>query len=62
MELAGRTLGLPRLLPMDVPIGALRPHFNTLLSPLGTEGLENSARLGIAVHSLVAELLVASYG
>lgn len=60
VSLAGAALGLPRLVPVSVPLSSLQPHFNVLFDLLGTESLENQARTGLAVHGLMTELLVAA--
>ena len=62
VSMAGAALGLPRLVAVSVPLSRVQPHFDTLFDLLGTETLENRARTGVAVHALLAELLVASLG
>ena len=60
VELAGQTLGLPRLVPATVPLSHLQPHFDVLFSRLQTESMGNATRIGLAVHALVAELMLAA--
>ena len=59
---AGAQLGLPRLVPVRLGLSQIRPHFDTLFSLLGTESVANTARIGVAVHAILAELVVASLG
>lgn len=60
VALAGQALGLPKLVPVSVAFSHLQPHFNTLFDLLERESLENQARLGLAVHGLMTELVVAA--
>ena len=60
VELAGRTLGLPRLTPVSVPLSRLQPHADVLFDRLGTETAGNATRIGLAVHALVAEVTLAA--
>ncbi len=60
VELAGRTLGLPRLVPVPVPLSRLQPHMDVLFERLGTESVGNAIRIGLAVHALVAEVVLAA--
>ena len=60
VELAGRTLGLPRLTPVSVPLSRLQPHADVLFDCLGTETAGNATRIGLAVHALVAEVTLAA--
>ena len=59
---AGAQLGLPRLAPVRLGLSQIRPHFDTLFSLLGTESVANTARIGVAVHAILAELVVAWLG
>lgn len=60
VELAGRTLGLPRLAPVSVPLSRLQPHADVLFECLGAESVGNAARIGLAVHALVTEVVLAA--
>ena len=60
VAIAGLSLGLPKLVPVSVPLSRLQPHFNVLFDLLEHESLENQARLGLAVHGLMTELVVAA--
>ena len=60
VALAGRTLGLPRLAPVTVPLSRLQPHADVLFECLGTESVGNATRVGLAVHGLVAEVVLAA--
>ncbi len=60
VELAGRALGLPRLAPVTVPLSRLQPHADVLFECLGTESVGNATRVGLAVHGLVAEVVLAA--
>ena len=60
VELAGRALGLPRLAPVTVPLSRLQPHADVLFECLGTESVGNATRIGLAVHALVAEVVLAA--
>jgi AraC-like DNA-binding protein len=59
VSMAAETLGLPRLIPIALPLSRIQPHFNTLFDLLESETLENRARCGLAVHGLMCELVVA---
>jgi len=56
---AAKRLGLPRLCPIELPLSRVQPHFSTLLDHLGYETVEVRARTGVAVHAIMAELLIA---
>lgn len=56
---AAQRLGLPRLSPIRLPLSHVQQHFSTLLDHLGHETVEVRARTGVAVHALMAELLIA---
>lgn len=58
--LAGHTLGLPQLTPVAVPLSRLQPHADVLFERLGTESVGNATRIGLAVHALVAEVVLAA--
>lgn len=60
VELAGRTLGLPRLVPIAVPLSHLQPHMDVLFERLGSESVGNAMRTGLAVHALVTEVVLAA--
>ena len=60
VELAGRSLGLPRLTPVAVSLSHLQPHMDVLFERLGTESVGNATRIGLAVHALVAEVMLAA--
>jgi len=60
VSLAGEQLGLPRLVPVNVPASRVQPHFDVLFDLMGKESLVNRARTGVAVHALLAELVMAS--
>ena len=60
VELAGRTLGLPRLAPIAVPLSRLQPHMDVLFERLGSESVGNAMRTGLAVHALVTEVVLAA--
>lgn len=60
VELAGRTLGLPQLVPVSVPLSRLQPHMDVLFERLGTENVGNAVRIGLAVHALVTEVVLAT--
>lgn len=60
VALAGRTLGLPHLTPVAVPLSRLQPHVDVLFERLGTENVGNAARIGLAVHALVTEVVLAA--
>ena len=60
VALAGQDLGLPRLVPVTIALSRLQPHFDILFERLGTESVENTMRVGLAVHALIAELVMAS--
>lgn len=53
-------LGLPRLSPIELPLSRVQPYFSTLFDYLGDETVEMRARTGVAVHAIMAELLIAS--
>lgn len=59
VALAAKRLGLPRLSPIELPLSRVQPHFSTLLDHLGYETVETRARTGVAVHAIMAELLIA---
>lgn len=56
----GEALGLPRLQPVAVRLSSLQPHFETLFSLVGAESVENTARVGLAVHAILAEMVAAT--
>jgi len=56
----GAHLGLPRLVPVALPLSAVRAPFDVLFERLGTESLENTARVGLAVHAILAEMVAAA--
>ena len=60
VELAGRTLGLPRLVLIAVPLSHLQPHMDVLFERLGSESVGNAMRTGLAVHALVTEVVLAA--
>ena len=60
VSIAGATLGLPHLVPVTMPLSRVQPPFDTLFDLLGTESIENYARCGLAVHSLMTELVIAA--
>jgi AraC-like DNA-binding protein len=60
VSMAGAALGLPKLVPVSVPLSRLQPHFNVLFDLLEHESLENQARTSLAVHGIMCELLVAA--
>lgn len=55
---AGEVLGLPRLFPIAVSLSRMQPHFETLFELLAFESIENHARVSLAVHALVTELVI----
>lgn len=59
VEQVAKRLGLPRLSPIELPLSRVQPHFSTLLDHLGYETVEVRARTGVAVHAIMAELLIA---
>ncbi len=60
VSLAGQALGLPRLVPVNMPLSRLQPHFSVLFDLLEHESLENQARTSLAVHGIMCELMVAA--
>lgn len=60
VSLVGEQLGLPRLVAVNVPLSRMQPHFDVLFELMGKESLANRARTGVAVHALLAELVLAS--
>ena len=60
VSMAAETLGLPRLVPVNVSLSRIQPHFDTLFDLLETESIENFARCSLAVHGLMTELVVAA--
>jgi AraC-like DNA-binding protein len=60
VALAGTDLGLPRLVPLTLALSRVQPHFDVLFERLNTESVENTMRVGLAVHALVTELVVAA--
>ena len=60
VSLAAAQLGLPRLVPVGVPLSRLQPHFNVLFDLLGKESVENRVRTSLAVHGLLAEVMAAA--
>jgi AraC-like DNA-binding protein len=61
VSMAGAALGLPRLVPVTLPLSRVQPHFDVLFERLGTESPENFARCSLAVHGLMAELVIAAH-
>ena len=60
VAMTGDYLGLPRLVPIAVPLARIQPHFDTLFHFLSQESVTSRAITGAAVHSLLTELVVAS--
>lgn len=60
VETAGKVLGLPRLVPVTLPLSRIHPHFDVLFDLLEHESLENASRISLAAHALCSELVVAS--
>ena len=54
-----RRLGLPRLVPIALSSSRMRPHFETLFEHIKAEEVESIERIGLAVHALLSELLMA---
>ena len=59
VEATARRLGLPHLRSTGIPRSRIQPHFDEIFGRLQTEGVENGERVGLAVHSLLSELLIA---
>ena len=59
VEAAAKRLGLPHLKPIGISRSRIQPHFDEIFGRLQTEGVENGERVGLAVHSLLSELLIA---
>ena len=55
----GERMGLPHLTPIGIPLSRLQPHFNVLFDHLESETIESRAKLGLAVHAIMTELLIA---
>ncbi|MBR3326015.1 MAG: helix-turn-helix domain-containing protein [Atopobiaceae bacterium] len=56
---AAKRLGLPTLSPHIVSRTRIVTHFQTIFDRLETESIENGELIGIAVHSILSELLIA---
>lgn len=60
VEAMARRLGLPKLSPITLSETRMRPHFELLFDKIKTESVENSERMGIAVHTMLSELVMAT--
>lgn len=56
----GTQLGLPQLSPVNVLPSHVQPHFDVLFERLEHESIQNATLIGLAVHSLLAEMIAAS--
>ena len=59
VDATARRLGLPHLRSTGIPRSRVQPHFDEIFGRLQTEGVENGEVVGLAVHSLLSELLIA---
>ncbi len=59
VEAMARRLGLPKLTPITLSETRMRPHFELLFDKIKTESVENEERMGIAVHTMLSELITA---
>lgn len=59
VDATAKRLGLPRLRPTPIPRSRIQPHFDEIFGRLQTEGVENGELVGLAVHSLLSEMLIA---
>ena len=59
VEATAKRLGLPVLTPVSVSGSRTRPHFDTIIERLETEGIESGEIVGMAVHSLLSGMLIA---
>lgn len=55
-----RRMGLPALATYDLAASRMHPHFETIFARLAQDDVESSERVGLAVHSLLSELLIAT--
>lgn len=60
VAMTGKFLGLPRLVPIELPLARIQPHFDVLFNYLEQESVISRAITGAAVHSLLTEMVVAS--
>jgi AraC-like DNA-binding protein len=60
VSVLGEALGLPRLVPVTLPLSAVRGSFDLLFERVGVESVENAARVGLAVHAILAEMVAAA--
>ena len=60
VKMAGDLLGLPRLTPIELPLASVQPHFDVLFQYMEQESVMSRAITGVATHSLLTELIVAS--
>lgn len=55
----GEHLGLPRLTPVDLDLHEVRPQFDAIFENLADEGRRQEVLVGLAVHELLAAMVVA---
>lgn len=55
----GEHLGLPRLQPVELDLHGVRPQFDVILENLADEGRHQEVLVGLAVHQLLANMVVA---
>jgi len=60
VDAMARRLGLPKLTPITLSETRVRPHFELLFEKIKTESVENEERMGIAVHTMLSELVMAT--
>lgn len=59
VEALGEHLGLPRLTQVELDLHEMRPHFDTIFENLADEGRRREVVVGLAVHELLASMVVA---
>ena len=60
VDAMARRLGLPKLTPITLSETRMRPHFELLFDRIKTESVENEERMGISVHTMLSELVMAT--
>ena len=59
VEAMARRLGVPKLMPITLSETRMRSHFELLFDKIKTESVENEERMGISVHTMLSELVMA---
>lgn len=56
---AAKRLGLPALVPVALSRSRVQPHFDEIFARLQVEDIENGELVGLAVHTILSEMLIA---